>query len=79
MIETRCLQFWNSQVIIFSKHGMSNVYTYYRTYKIKLWPKFIDFIRRNWRYNVNDSYNIKVVLLDANNLFSLSLRSSSRF
>ena len=21
MIETRCLQFWNSQVIIFSKHG----------------------------------------------------------
>ena len=22
MIETRCLQFWNSQVIIFSKHGM---------------------------------------------------------
>ena len=21
-IETRCLQFWNSQVIIFSKHGM---------------------------------------------------------
>ena len=31
---------------------------------------FFDFIRRNWRYNVNDSYNIKVVLLDANNLFS---------
>ena len=22
MIETRCLKFWNSQVIIFSKHGM---------------------------------------------------------
>ena len=22
MIETRCLQFWNSQVIIFPKHGM---------------------------------------------------------
>ena len=22
MMETRCLQFWNSQVIIFSKHGM---------------------------------------------------------
>ena len=22
MIETRCLQFWNSQVIILSKHGM---------------------------------------------------------
>ena len=22
MIETRCLQFWNSQLIIISKHGM---------------------------------------------------------
>ena len=62
MIETRCLQFWNSKVITFSKHGMKNVYTHYRTYKIKLWPKLIDFIRRNWRYNVNDSYNVKFVL-----------------
>ena len=70
MIETRSLQFWNSQAIIFSKHGMLNVYTHYRTYKIKLWPKLFDFIRPNWRYNVNDSYNVKVVLLDANNLFS---------
>ena len=36
MIEARCLQFRNSQVIIFSKHSMLNVYTHYRTYKIKL-------------------------------------------
>ena len=47
MIETRCLQFWNSQVFIFSKHGILNVYTHYKIYKIKLWPKLIDFIRRN--------------------------------
>ena len=70
MIETICLQFWYIRVTIFSQHGMLNVYTHYRTYKIKLWPNLIDFIRRNWNYNVNDSYNIKVVLLDANNLFS---------
>ena len=38
-------------------------------YKINVCPKLIDFIRRNLRYNVNDSYNIKAVLLDANNLF----------
>ena len=69
MIETSCLQFWNSQVIIFSKQGMLNLNTHYRTYKIKTWPKLIDLIRHNWRYNVNDSYSIKVVLLDANNLF----------
>ena len=38
--------------------------------KINFDKILLDFIRRNWRYNVNDSYNIKVVLLDANNLFS---------
>ena len=79
MIETRCLQFWNSLVIIFSKDGMLNVYTHYRTYKIKLWPKFIDFIRCNWRYNINDIYNIKVVLMDANNMFSYLFKFLSRF
>ena len=63
MIETRCLQFWNSQVIIFSKHGMWKVYTPIEL--IKLWPKLFDFIRCNSRYNVNDIYNIKVVFLDA--------------
>ena len=34
MIETRCLQFLNSQVIILSKHGMLNVYTHYGAYKL---------------------------------------------
>ena len=47
MIETICKQFWNSQVIIYSKHGMLNLYTHSRAYKIKLWPKLIDFIRCN--------------------------------
>ena len=32
MKETRYVQFWNSQVIIFSKHGLYNLYTHYRAY-----------------------------------------------
>ena len=54
MIEIRCMQLWNSQVIVFSKHGIFNLYTHYRAYQIKLWPKLINFKGNNWRYNVND-------------------------
>ena len=43
MIETRCWQFLNSQVIIFFKHGMLSLYTHYRAYQIKTLPKLIDF------------------------------------
>ena len=71
MIETICKQFWNSQVIIYSRHGMLNLYTHFRAYQIKLWPKLNYFIRCNCRYIVYDIYNLKIVLLDATIIFKI--------
>ena len=69
MIETSCLQFWNSPVSIFSNMVCKTFILIIELIKLYYQPKLIDFIGCSWKYNVNDIYNLKAVFLDANKFF----------